>query len=425
MSTNNAGVRKQLSAHLRSEAAVTETIENSIRFRLGDRLRALDRETGPADAVNRLVDGTLLLFDKERIYRMSGSERDDRSQFSHDQRAERYTLAFVETEIGVEDEAGNKQNFTYKEPGLEGILVAKTPDVEPNMREHLVEKLAIALKAEPRADAVMYPEFALPPVKIRSLAANWNGTSRTDSEIERIIDRQLEDSARTMLAEACSMAECAADAVPFIFYGSTHCKETRYNVGVVSPGAPFEQDFNLVCERGNPFTQVELLTESRRHSGPIVHKKRFPARRAGEEARVPDDMGFRLYPSKIGFIAVMICSDAIDINQVFYIVRHNENADRARNFDRIALVIIPAYTRSDLLHSSAKDLSELAHTTVFVGNAVGKLPTKNDLRKTKFPAPEIYQCGKDEHEIGPRGIVDKRSSYGITYYTFSPALPFR
>lgn len=109
--------------------------------------------------------------------------------------------------------------------------------------------------------------------------------------------------------------------------------------------------------------------------------------------------------------------------RILYVVRHNLNADSARNFDRIGLVIVPAYTRSEMLHTTCRDLSELAQTTVFVGNAEGRLRTESDLHTRELPPPMIFQSGKDERELSKLKRLKMTKADGVYNYQFKPALP--
>lgn len=404
-------------------------IEGSIRKRLGARLKPVFRDshegdgpTSSADVMDRLLEGTTLLFDKERIVRKRKGRLDNSGAYTSRQRSSAFTIAFVDTEIGVEDEVSSPKRFTFNAPGYAGILVPLNDVVTTEMRGHLIRQLALSLKIG--ADAVVFPEFALPPIDVSDLCSEKENYSSLDAVVQNSIDARFESMASGILSEARDISSCELGKTPFIFYGSMHCRGSRYNVGVVSPGSPFENGYTLVSERGNPITdKVGVVSQELERSGPLVHKKRFPARRAGEKASVPSDLGFRLYPSKIGLIAVLICSDAIDLNQVLYIVRHNQDADFSRNFERIGLVVVPAYTRSEFLHTACRDLSDLAKTTVFVGNATGQLPTANRLHTTKLPAPKLFQSGKDEDQLLKTGRLRIILDSGVRFYRFNAALP--
>jgi hypothetical protein len=370
-------------------------------------------------ARQRTIDGTVLLFDRERILRQSSRGPEKPNQFSKRQWAEGFKLAFVESKVKTEAEAGRAPWFTYRVPGLKGILVPRDSNVRDTMRDHVVKNLSRALEEE--ADAIVFPEFALPPVDLSAVFPDIRDFNPFDPAHQAKVDREFEGSATSIRDEACAAANRKTSQVPFIFYGSMHCQRSRYNIGVVSPGRPFEQKYVLAAERGNPITsETSVIPEQVLRTGPVVHKKRFPARRVGEAARVPGGLGFRLYPSKIGCIAVLICSDAIDLNQFWYVVRHNQQADAINSADRIGLVVVPSYTHSDLLHTNCKDLSALAQTTVFVGNATGKLKTQNVLYEHSMPSSEIFQSGRDEGELSRSEIVQTTTKQGVRYYEFKP-----
>lgn len=377
------------------------------------------------EARQRITDGTILLFDRERILCQSPEGLTNPIPFSKGQRDGRFKLAFVDTPVKTEAEAEKDPWFTYKHPEFKGILVPRYDHVSATMRAHVVAKLGEAIKA--KADAIVFPEFGLPPVDLSDIFPNPRDFDPFDLEHQKEVDKRFEQSADAMLKEACQSIGHDPSTPPFIFYGSMHCQRSRYNIGVVSPGSPFEQSYVLAAERGNPITS-EVKTKPPKdtpRTGPLVHKKRFPARRAGEAARVPGGLGFRLYPSRIGLIAVIICSDVIDLNQFYYIVSHNQKADPMTHYDRIGLVIVPAYNHSELLLTTCRDLSALAQTTVFVGNAIGQLPTPNKLHTFSMPPSAIFQGGSKQSELEAVGIVETRSRLGVHYYDFDPAPPLR
>lgn len=403
-------------------------IQERISERISGRTRPADAEDAPPDsdmAFQRLVDGTVLLFDRERIRRQSAAGFQKPNQFSKKQWAETFKLAFVDSSMRIEGEAELPGDpwFTYRHPGMEGILVPVDDNVRITMREHVVDKLSKALCQD--VNAIVFPELAFPPVDLSDQFPTPADFDPFNPAHQAEVDRRFEESAASILDEASENAGRDIDDAPFVFYGSIHCQRSRYNIGVVSPGHPFEQGYVLATEREHPITnEIKVKPETVSRSGPLVHRKRFPARRVGEATRVPGGLGFRLYPSKIGLIAVMICSDAIDRNQFLYVVRHNSQADAMTSPDRIALVIIPSYTHSELLHTTCKDLSELAQTTVFVGNATGKRELSR-LYSTPMPPSRIFQCGKEAKDLSPAGILKTRTTLGVRYYEFQPASPRR
>lgn len=363
-----------------------------------------------------MVESTALLFDKEMV--LQPAQR----ALSAPPGGDEFKLAFIDCTIHTEAEVEEDPWFTYRKDGFNGILVPCDEAVQARMREHAVEKLSRALTEN--VDAIVFPEFALPPIDIENLGPDEEVFNPFDAQQQHMVDIQFEAAAAGILHDACEResANRSPEDVPFIFYGSMHCQQSRYNIGVVSPGKPYERQYVLVSERENPIsTKRKTVEKSAPRSGPLVHKKRFPARRIGERARVPASPQFRMYPSKIGMIAVLICSDAIDQNQFWYIVRHNARAKPTKNFARIGLVIVPSYTHSDLLHTTCKDLSALANTTVFVGNASGTVARMNPDFTDRMPQSQLFQCGKNEDELLEAGQVTLRRERGIRHYSFAPA----
>ena len=328
----------------------------------------------------------------------------------------KFRIASMRSNIGVDVEylSPRSATYTFKDRASPGLLKIRNPKLIPQLISKRASELAGALSHDP--NMVVFPEFALPPVvhAKKSIPARRLFTRR----FQQMVEKKHEGVAAEILRQA--KAKTGSDRTPFIFYGSAHCSVCRLNIGVVSVGDPIERGFGRIFERGKPDSpHVEPTPDDPiRHSGPIAHRKRYPARRAGEAARVPDDGYFRLYLSELGYICVLICSDSIDANQALYIVHKNNLRDSQGGRGRIFLVIVPSYTRSNImLDSHCRDLSFEARTIVLVTNALGMYRKRpKPAAPERFPESRIYFNGMDEIALEEAQIVEKTHKRMIDLY---------
>ncbi len=130
---------------------------------------------------------------------------------------------------------------------------------------------------------------------------------------------------------------------------------------------------------------------------------------------MPEAHGFRLYRHPLGLISVLICSDALDINQFSNIVRFNNDADNKEENERIFMVMIPAYNFSKILLDACRDLSLSARTNVLVTNASGESNlSRSSVRRKSLPPSELYFMGRPSSELvdSDVGIISKESKTG-------------
>lgn len=169
----------------------------------------------------------------------------------------------------------------------------------------------------------------------------------------------------------------------FLFLGSYHCPLTLYNVGRVMPrGVRLGRlDVRVISRRVHK-DRIEPATGRDTVDIPIVHRKRFPAKRASEQTRVPPDNQFQIFVTPVGRVAVLICSDVVDMNQFLFISRYNDSAGK---LDRIDYVLVPSWNTSRSLSEMCRELSLVAATTVLVVNA--------NSADDAFPDTAIYCCG--------------------------------
>jgi hypothetical protein len=130
------------------------------------------------------------------------------------------------------------------------------------------------------------------------------------------------------------------------------------------------------------------IASTRLLTPPILLRKRFPARRVGEEARVPAGQVFNVFEREFGRIAVLICSDIIDVNQFLTIMQINRTKGLHQTID---YVIVPSFNKSRALSNICRHLSAVSSNTVIVVNANHYL--------AEFPDTELYCCGFDSSEL--------------------------
>ena len=99
-------------------------------------------------------------------------------------------------------------------------------------------------------------------------------------------------------------------------------------------------------------------------------------------------------------MSVLICSDAMDINQFSNIIRFNQEADNSNEIERIFMVTIPAYNFSKYLLDACRDLSLSARTNVLVTNAQGESDASRAVaRRKQLPPSEFFFMGRTSREL--------------------------
>lgn len=192
---------------------------------------------------------------------------------------------------------------------------------------------------------------------------------------------QFEDRIR----KVCDHRAKGAD--PFLFLGSYHCPITLYNVGMIMPRGAREgsMQMQVTARRLRRDKEPHLQKSTKPVNVPITHRKRFPAKRSSEQTRVPPDNEFRVFATPVGRIAILICSDVVDMNQFLFIVRYNDSMAKV---GRIDFVLVPSYNTSSSLVEMCRQLSEIAATTVLVVNA------NADDDEKAFPVTSLHCCGE-------------------------------
>lgn len=262
---------------------------------------------------------------------------------------------------------------------------------------------------------VCFGELAYPPPDATAFATSVeyvNQFGRHQAEFEERIRK------------VCANHASAEDT--FLFLGSYRCPITLYNVGMVAPRGALARLLQMEIT-GRRLTRDKLpepTRETKPVSVPIAHRKRFPAKRANEHTRVPPDNQFRVFGTPVGRVAVLICSDVVDLNQFLFIVRYNDSMGKA---DRINYVLVPSYNNSSSLVAMCKQLSEIAAVTVMIVNAnananveeeekeKGKDNVDTADRKTRtFPVTSMHCCG---HSVrSPKSVAVGRAPKGMASF---------
>lgn len=231
-------------------------------------------------------------------------------------------------------------------------------------------------------DIVCFGELAYPPPlygpDISSDAPDGGGLrSRTRYQFDEEIQEVLND--------------LSSDA--FVFAGSFHCLRTQYAVGVIFPYGKLKDNINGSVDsewirRRKEQDQEPAGPDPLQFSAPIIYKKRNPARSIGEISRIPPRADFQIFERRIGHVAILMCSDILDINQFLGVSRMNLNSPELPSIDYI---LVPSFNKGKKLPDYCKELSELASAMVINVNANTNDPT--------FTDTAVHLCGMDVPEL--------------------------
>lgn len=286
-----------------------------------------------------------------------------------------------------------------------GLMANYDASAEDRIIARRVAALQSAFKEQ--ADFIVFPEFSLPAGQVsQSNKGPVDAVVQDHSAVGRKIFEQALDQDYYPKNE------------PFVVFGSAHCGASGFNVGVIHPGALGRDGWKIERVREDlAGSRREVRTDRRTkvERGPTSQAKLFPARRAGEKTAVPIDPTFRIYQQQdVGYVAVLICSDAIDLNQVMRIVDINERNGWP---GRINMVLVPAFNFSHKLLYSCSALSYAAQTVVAVVNASGDFKKHPVFEDNSLMRSEIFICGKDLEKLVEQDIVTvKQGENNIVYY---------
>lgn len=329
-----------------------------------------------------LILRSSLQFDVDQL----AFEKDAKEKAPRWDSHEAIVIAAISSSIAIHDADDEKSppldkaDFTMRVHRDDCSLCEAAPNYNRSAwLEYRANELKAALtppKSFGKPNIVCFGELAYPPPPAADFATGVEYVThvgRRQAHFERRIRSVVDDH--------------AGGAIPFLFLGSYHCPITLYNVGMVVPhGITDGQiDMHATKLRLNLTSTPEIEETTRKVSVPIPHRKRFPAKRASEQTRVPPDNRFRLFLTPVGRVAILICSDVVDMNQFLFIVRYNDSMAKVH---RIDFVLVPSYNTSRALLEMCRQLSEMAATTVLVVNA-NHYDANNG-----FPHTSIFCCGK-------------------------------
>ncbi len=273
------------------------------------------------------------------------------------------------------------------------LVQADGQEVAERWTEERLKELDVALAKDP--DIICFGEFSYPP--------NW-GVSDPGWTVDSIrvaesrrLDFENKVVERLKKAEAKRKKKDGAypamgERRPFVFLGSYHCLMTLYHVGVIYPWGATKGEHYCNVMREARGRNASPFPEKLRLSAPLFYRKRFPARRAGEDTRVPAGRDFDIFRFPFGRVAVAICSDMVDLNQFLSIARYNISG-REKGID---ILLVPSFNESPLFPSMCRELSYLAGLIVVVVNA--------NHQDANFPETQIYADGREFSERSMREL---------------------
>lgn len=311
---------------------------------------------------------------------------------------ETITVCCVSSQINVTDTTSHQPGDLELKPFRDGCaLLERTCELKAEEWEDLRRaELDEALEEDP--DIICFGELAYPAPPPTQLQG-WS--------VEGIYNYGL---GRSRFEQRVLQSLRAKQKKPFVFLGSFHCPLTLYNVGVIYPLGDLQTEARVRIRSEKLEGKSAGISKRRFHERvpmPLLYRKRFPARRAGESLRVPPSEEFHIYDLPIGRIAVLICSDVVDLNQSLTIARRNGPSEK---YEPIDFVLVPSFNESAKFASMCQELSYLARTTVVVVNANHGIG--------KFNASNLYCCGLNLTEL------NKLSSTSVVSMTMTPVDQF-
>lgn len=361
--------------------------------------RGEDRERAPGDLrlFGDMLDRTRHIFSRKKIVR-TGVTSVQPTPFEGDE----LRVVCIGSELDIwKSDAITPQHFR---DGIE-LMAATAKYNSDAWIEARLKELKAALRKDPHI--ICFPEFAYPP-PTSAVEGGW-----TVDEINSAVSIRFDFEQKVRAALKAKNV--------FVCLGSFHCPMTLYNVGVIYPWGAHRHalasyglsrmklgDHGRVLPYEEPF-EDEIRT-------PILYRKRFPARKIGENARVPPRREVNVFECAFGKVLVLICSDLLDLNQFLMIVR--EGIEK-RDFDYI---VVPSYNPGRSFGTICRDLSGLAATTVIVASAADKT--------VKLTPSEVYVCGEaagelatsqydERHNVVAFEAIDPVGKTNLSLYRFS------
>lgn len=339
--------------------------------RTGGQATVADRGEYERGIFHNMINRTVQVFTRRRFQHPS-----EKGQSSAGWKGS-VRIACLNSDLPIDKDRGEMWGESLRDGCF---LLRPTDAFNPRrwVNERLLE-LRAALRHDPHI--ICFPEFAYPPAP-RSLGGGW-----TLPEIDTSVRRKLEFDARALALLSRYQNKSSR---PFVFLGSYHCLMTLYNVGVVYPWGDLPDGEVVRTSGPKPGSDAELSEAAEGEpratvSTPIIYRKRFPARKLGEQARVPDGQEFNVFERKFAKIGLLICSDTLDLNQFLQLVR--ESVDFYEGFE---IILIPSYSPKGrgTFETMCEELSYLTGTAVVTTCAANSLAARG-MSKT-----DLYLFGR-------------------------------
>ncbi|MEL6687879.1 MAG: hypothetical protein AAFP97_09680 [Pseudomonadota bacterium] len=326
-------------------------------------------------AIQEMTLRTRYIFDLETV--------DCEDDFTPPKKGDKFNFTLVSPHLpisfGKYKDYPKERKELYLEPSASGhCILGPSPSYDPmGWFSRRKFELKTVLNNH-HSDIILFPEFAFPQsVIFQAISQDQNPD----------VHKRMNDAIREEFEAGLSLNGSLSDC--FVFLGSYHCRKTFYHNGVLLPTGMREKNLekrSVTHYLSDAYSSIKTDTID-----PLVFlPKRFPARRAGEQINVPVGNKLQIYRKKFGNIAVLVCSDALDLNQVTAVVNHN----RTSGPHRIDYVLIPSFNRSPQLLYAARELSLLASCMVLVCNVAGKHKNITNVVKN-LPPSKVFVCGSD------------------------------
>lgn len=293
-----------------------------------------------------------------------------------------------------------------------------------------ISELSLALEHKP--DVVCFPEFSYPPpIEGRTYKSTRRATS-ISSNIEvdnEYIDRSSYGRNRQDF-ENRVIDKLNGAGEPFVFLGSFHCPFDFYNIGVIFPLGGHTAEFDV--KKQTKSFDGEQESTSYKLIPPVLYRKRFPSRRVLEYARVPSNLEYHSYHIDGLHIVSIICSDTLDLNQVYNFARINAG-DGGR--DIIDVILVPSFNLSSKHVSMCRELSFLTGAFVVMVNANDKKSKINTTaHKENAITSKIFFAGFSNEDLSRltglsaeiiKVVDEKETNNGAVVYTYQLDLDLR
>lgn len=364
------------------------------------------------DEISKFFDDTILNCFGRTFYSSEQIDYDLKPILKRQRRPSReLDLVMVSSEIDVKEKNGDLVPKSFED--LRKILVPGDELFRRRWHDSRKSELTGATAkfegSEFHPEIICFPEFAYPPP----------ADARTYARGEEILGHRNADRGASAIARKMDVANTYIDrssygrnrasfegmvtttlegkGEPFVFMGSFHCPFDFYNVGVIFPlGGSIEPEKVQLASRDK---YGDLITTS--INPPLLTRKRFPSRRLEEYTRVPANNDIQTFMYHDVHIAVVICSDVLDINQLFFLSKLS--ADRSAQ-PAVDVILVPSFNYSRAHVTMCRELSFLTNCFVVMVNANDQLRINGeDIRDKQKLGTElnsdVFLCGYSMRDL--------------------------